>query len=196
MPRWNTRQPATARMAHPSRSATAAPTWQIMWVRRTPDAGGNVAARDAPSRWRWTSALQQGREQPRRGVAQPLEDWVPPVPGRLERVAVPEVPLERRLQLLREPRVVDHGVELVVDAEAADVEVGRADRADLAIDAQRLGMQVSLPVQVHPRPRGRDLGQVGVGGPVRRLVQSLAAVTYHHLDRDASQSRRPDRLRD
>jgi hypothetical protein len=76
----------TARKGCRSRLAPMAPTWRIMLVRRTPDARGNAVARDAVSRrrWRWLSALQQWREQSRRGVTQSLEGWTPPISGSIE----------------------------------------------------------------------------------------------------------------
>ena len=64
--------------------------------------------------------------------------------GRAELRAVGEVAFELLLQLLRKSLVVQSRIDLVVDAEAADVDIGRADGAELGVDADRLGVQIPL----------------------------------------------------
>jgi hypothetical protein len=58
-----------------------------------------------------------------------------------------EIVLECLLQLSGELPTVECRVDYVVDGEAAHVDVRRADRADLGVDADRLRVQVALLVR-------------------------------------------------
>jgi hypothetical protein len=58
-----------------------------------------------------------------------------------------DIALESGLQFLGKRSAVEHGIDLIVDAEAADVDVGRSDRADLRIDADRFGVEIALLVK-------------------------------------------------
>src|SRR5690606_33196693 len=78
---------------------------------------------------------QQGREQSRDRVPEPDGGGALAVGGGVELAAVREVALEVSLELACQALAVEHGADLVVDAEAADVDVRRADRADLGVDA-------------------------------------------------------------
>ena len=62
--------------------------------------------------------------------------------GDVELGAVNKIPFEVALQFLSKSLAVEHRIQLIIDAEAADVDVRRPDRADRGVDADRLGVQV------------------------------------------------------
>src|SRR3546814_13228319 len=80
-----------------------------------------------------------------------------------------EVPFERLLQLPGEPLAVEHRIQLVVDAEAANVDVRRSDRADCGVDDYRLGVQIALIVTEDAHAGVHDVRNVGVKSEERRV---------------------------
>src|SRR3546814_8792263 len=103
-----------------------------------------------------------------------------------------EVPFERLLQLPGEPLAVENRIQLVVDAEAANVDVRRSDRADCGVDAYRLGVQIALLVKEDAHAGVHDVRNVGVPCPAGDYV-ARTRCAQHYLDVDARQGSRLDR---
>ena len=67
---------------------------------------------------------QQGREQPGNRIPEADRGIALSILRGVEFRAVSEVVIESRLQFPRELPAVDHRVDLIVDAEAADIDIG------------------------------------------------------------------------
>ena len=87
-----------------------------------------------------TNLTAKEREHSCNRIPKPACGAAVPVSRRVESAAVLKVPLEVALEFFGDPLAVEYRVEFVIDAEAADVDIRRADRAYLGIDADRLGM--------------------------------------------------------
>lgn len=127
---------------------------------------------------------QQVREQAGGGVAEAAR----PVPavdvGQGQGDAVLEVRLEDLLGAAGGVDVVDPHHGLLVEAQAADVEVQRADARGLPIDGERLGVEEALLPAVDVDARLQQLLEVGLGGvPGDLLVQHAG---QQQVDPDAA----------
>jgi hypothetical protein len=113
---------------------------------------------------------QQRREDPRYRIPEPHGSVALLILCGIELGAVHEVTFEVLLQFLSEPLAVEYRIDFVVDAEAADVDIRRADRADLGIDADCFGVQVTLLVKEHAYAGGDDISDIGVPRPIGESV--------------------------
>ncbi len=104
-----------------------------------------------------------------------------------------DVGQEGRLEPPRRLAVVDHQIGLVVDGEAADVHVGRSDRAHHRVHRDGLAVEVRALVEQHADAGLGQIAGVGHAGTIREWALSPARGD-HHPDAHARHRHRAEHL--